>query len=67
MINEGDKPEMSKYIRACPLDIERYSNQEIKRWNLAATEMHRTSDSEKIIDIRTYFEMQMNQNRNVTT
>ena len=29
MINEGNKPEMNKYIRAYPLNLERCSNQEI--------------------------------------
>ena len=64
MITEGNKPEMNKYIRAYPLNIECCSNQEIKRWNLAATEIYRTVDSEKMIDMRKYFERNTNQNRN---
>ena len=62
MITEGNKPEMNKYIRAYPLDIERCSTQDIKRWNLTATQIYRSAENEKIIDIRNYFESKMNQN-----
>ena len=56
-IEQGNKPEMTKYLRTYPLDISKCTNSYIRRWNIAAQELCKRVSNEVVSDIRQYFIM----------
>jgi len=55
MIEKGNKPDMRRYLETYKLEVEKCSNSYIRKWNIDATDMYKKANTEKLSDIRMFF------------
>ena len=58
-IEKGNKPEMIKYLRNYPINLDKYITSYIRYKNILVYKLYHNTKYEVVNDIRKYFEMKM--------